>query len=408
MMNPSLAMTLTLAGALVANLLTKLWLNSRQVRHVARHRAEVPVAFADTIGLDAHQKAADYTLAKARVNLVDLALDALALIGWTLLGGLDALNQLTLNWLGDGMTQQIALVVGFSLIGGLIGLPLSLYQTFGIEQRFGFNHTTPKLWISDVLKGLLVGMVLGLPILWLVLWLMQAGGPLWWFYTWAALVAYQLFVMWIAPNVIMPLFNKFTPLEDDTLKQQVSELMARAGFTAKPEQLQSIPISGIGFRWHVDLAGPFPKSSRGHTFIMIAVEAFTKHLEVVPIINKEAATVAYAFLHHVVAEFGAPGQVVTDSGTEFEGRFAQLLEDCMIDHAVISKDHPQANGQAEKMVQTVKKALMKMCADKKTVSNWDEQVAWISLGYRCSPQRSTDFSPYELLYARKPVVPPAL
>ena len=171
-------MTLTLAGVLVANLLTKLWLNSRQVRHVAHHRAEVPVAFADTIGLDAHQKAADYTLAKARVNLVDLALDGFTLICWTLLGGLDALNQLTLNWLGEGMSQQMVLVVGFTLIGGVIGLPLSLYQTFGIEQRFGFNHTTPKLWVSDVLKGLLVGMVLGLPILWLVLWLMQAGGPL--------------------------------------------------------------------------------------------------------------------------------------------------------------------------------------------------------------------------------------
>ncbi len=232
-MNPSFAMTLTLAGILVANLLTKLWLNSRQVRHVARHRDQVPAAFADTIGLDAHQKAADYTLAKARVNLVDLALDAFTLVGWTLLGGLDALNQLTLNWLDEGMSQQVALVVGFALIGGLIGLPLSLYQTFGIEQRFGFNHTTPKLWLSDVLKGLLVGMVLGLPILWLVLWLMQAGGPLWWIYTWAALVLYQLFVMWIAPNVIMPLFNKFTPLEDATLKARVTALMQRAGFTAK-------------------------------------------------------------------------------------------------------------------------------------------------------------------------------
>ncbi len=233
MMNPSFAMTLTLAGVLGANLLTKLWLNSRQVRHVARHRDQVPAAFADTIGLDAHQKAADYTLAKARVNLVDLALDAFTLVGWTLLGGLDALNQLTLNWLDEGMSQQVALVVGFALIGGLIGLPLSLYQTFGIEQRFGFNHTTPKLWLSDVLKGLLVGMVLGLPILWLVLWLMQAGGPLWWIYTWAALVLYQLFVMWIAPNVIMPLFNKFTPLEDATLKARVTALMQRAGFTAK-------------------------------------------------------------------------------------------------------------------------------------------------------------------------------
>jgi STE24 endopeptidase len=193
----------------------------------------VPEAFAHTISLDAHQKAADYTLAKARVGLMDLGVDAVTLVAWTLLGGLDLLNQVTLNWMGDGMGQQIMLVVSFTLIGGLIGLPLSLYQTFGIEQRFGFNNTTPKLWVSDMLKSLLVGMVLGLPILWLVLWLMQAGGSLWWLYTWAALVAYQLFVMWIAPNVIMPLFNKFTPLEDAMLKERVTALMTRSGFTAK-------------------------------------------------------------------------------------------------------------------------------------------------------------------------------
>jgi STE24 endopeptidase len=233
MMNPSLAMTLTLAAVLVANLLTKLWLSGRQVRHVAQHRAQVPAAFVHTIRLEAHQKAADYTLAKARVGVMDLGLDAITLMGWTLLGGLDLLNQVTLDWMGEGMGQQIALVVSFTLIGGLIGLPLSLYQTFGIEQRFGFNNTTPKLWVSDMVKGLLVGMVLGLPILWLVLWLMQAGGALWWFYTWAALVVYQLFVMWIAPNVIMPLFNKFTPLEDATLKERVTALMTRSGFTAK-------------------------------------------------------------------------------------------------------------------------------------------------------------------------------
>jgi STE24 endopeptidase len=233
MMNPSLAMTLTLAALLVANLLTKLWLSGRQVRHVAQHRAQVPAAFAHTISLDAHQKAADYTLAKARVGVADLGLDAIMLMAWTLLGGLDLLNQVTLDWMGEGMGQQIMLVVSFSLIGGLIGLPLSLFQTFGIEQRFGFNNTTPKLWVSDMLKGLLVGMVLGLPILWLVLWLMQAGAALWWFYTWAALVVYQLFVMWIAPNVIMPFFNKFTPLEDATLKERVTALMTRSGFTAK-------------------------------------------------------------------------------------------------------------------------------------------------------------------------------
>ena len=233
MMNPSLAMTLALALVLVANLLTKLWLSGRQTRHVAQHRAQVPAAFAHTITLEAHQKAADYTLAKSRVNLIDLALDAVTLLGWTLLGGLDALNQLTLGCMDPGMAQQIVLVLSFTLVGGLIGLPLSLYQTFGIEQRFGFNNTTPKLWVSDLAKGLLVGLVLGLPILWLVLWLMQAGGSLWWLYAWGALVAYQLFVMWIAPNVIMPLFNKFTPLEDASLKERVTALMTRAGFTAK-------------------------------------------------------------------------------------------------------------------------------------------------------------------------------
>ena len=218
---------------MVANLLTKLWLASRQIRHVATHQHEVPAAFSQTISLDAHQKAAHYTLTKLRVGLIDLALDAVTLLAWTLMGGLDWLNQLTLAALGEGMAQQIALVMGFTLIGGLMGLPLSLYQTFGIEQRFGFNHTTWRLWLSDLVKGVLVGLILGLPILWLVLWLMQAGGNLWWFYAWIALVLYQLFVMWIAPNFIMPLFNKFTPLEDATLKERVSALMSRSGFTAK-------------------------------------------------------------------------------------------------------------------------------------------------------------------------------
>jgi STE24 endopeptidase len=226
-------MTLALAIALLANLGLKLWLATRQARHVAQHQHQVPAAFAGTISLQAHQKAAQYTLAKSKIGLWDMALEALVLLGWTLLGALDWLNQSLLAWLGAGMTQQLALVVSFMLIGGLIHLPLSLIQTFGVEQRFGFNNMTWRLWLSDMVKGVALGLILGLPIVWLVLWLMQAGGHLWWLYAWGALVAYQLFVMWIAPNVIMPLFNKFTPLEDETLKERVSRLMARAGFTAK-------------------------------------------------------------------------------------------------------------------------------------------------------------------------------
>lgn len=232
-MNASYSMTLVLAVLLLANLGTKLWLAGRQASHVARHRDAVPRAFAGSISLEAHQKAADYTLAKSRVAVWDIALDAVLLLGWTLLGGLDVLNRGLLELIGPGMVQQLALVLCFVLIGGLLGLPLSLYQTFVIEQRFGFNHMTWGLWLSDLLKGLALGLVLGLPILGLILWLMAAGGNFWWWWAWVALVGYQVLVMWIAPNLIMPIFNKFTPLEDESLKQQVSELMARAGFTAK-------------------------------------------------------------------------------------------------------------------------------------------------------------------------------
>jgi STE24 endopeptidase len=232
-MNASLSLTVTLVVALLAHVALKSWLNARQVRHVAQHRAAVPAAYADTVSLTDHQKAADYTLAKAKLSQLDIALDAAVLLGWTLLGGLDALNQVLLGWMGPGIAQQIALVLGFSLVGGVIGLPLSLLQTFGVEQRFGFNKITPALWLADMAKGLLLGLVLGVPLLWLMLWLMQAGGSLWWLWAWLALVTWQLFLMAIAPNVIMPLFNKFTPLEDESLKARVQSLMQRAGFTAK-------------------------------------------------------------------------------------------------------------------------------------------------------------------------------
>ena len=141
---------------------------------------------------------------------------------------------------------------------------------------------------------------------------------------------------------------------------------------------------------------------------MIAVEAFSKHLEAVPIPDKEPATVAFAFLHHVLSRFAAPGLVVTDNGAEFEGAFHQLLEDCLIDHGHTSVAHPRANGQAERAVQTVKTALRALCLDREQLADWDTDVAWLALTYRCSKHSSTCVSPYELLYARQPVFPPAI
>jgi STE24 endopeptidase len=226
-------MTLAFAAFLLAGLATRFWLATRQVRHVALNRAEVPAAFRERIALDAHRKAAEYTIAKTRFGMLEMAFAAAALLGWTLLGGLDLLNRALVGMLGAGMAQQIALVVAFALISGAVDLPFTLYSTFVIEERFGFNKMTFRLWLIDAMKGVLLGAALGLPLLAVVLWLMHAGGSLWWAYAWAIFVAFQLFVMWIAPRFILPLFNKFTPLQDEVLRERVTKLMERCGFAAQ-------------------------------------------------------------------------------------------------------------------------------------------------------------------------------
>ncbi|MBA2963858.1 MULTISPECIES: M48 family metallopeptidase [Ramlibacter] len=225
--------TFAFAAVLLAGLGVKFWLATRQIRHVARHRASVPAAFQATVSLPSHQKAADYTIVKARVGLLEMAWGAAVLLGWTLLGGLHALNQLLLDWLGAGMAQQLALVVAFVAIGGLLELPFSLYQTFVVEERFGFNKMTWRLWIADTLKGLVVGALIGLPAVWLILWLMGAAGTLWWLWAWGAWMALNLLLLVLYPTVIAPLFNKFKPLEDETLRARVTALMQRCGFAAK-------------------------------------------------------------------------------------------------------------------------------------------------------------------------------
>jgi STE24 endopeptidase len=232
-MDVSSLMTLCFAAALVAGLLVKFWLATRQIRHVATHRASVPAPFAGAVSLAAHQKAADYTIVKARFGLLELAFGAAVLLGWTLLGGLHGLNQALLAWLGGGMGQQLALLGAFMLIGGLIDLPFTLYQTFVIEERFGFNKMTWRLWVTDTLKSTAVGIVIGLPVAWLILWLMGAAGGTWWLWAWGVWMAFNLLLLLIYPTFIAPLFNKFQPLEDETLKARVTALMQRCGFAAK-------------------------------------------------------------------------------------------------------------------------------------------------------------------------------
>jgi len=225
--------TLVFAAMLLLGFLVKFWLASRQIRHVATHREKVPAAFAQTVSLAAHQKAADYTIAKSRLGLLELAFGAVVLLGWTLLGGLHALNQWMMDIIGPGMAQQLAVLGGFALIGGLLDLPFTLYQTFVVEERFGFNKMSVRLWLADSAKGLVLGVAIGLPIAWLMLWLMGAAGEFWWLWAWAAWMGLNLLLLVLYPTVIAPLFNKFKPLEDETLKARVTALMQRCGFAAK-------------------------------------------------------------------------------------------------------------------------------------------------------------------------------
>jgi STE24 endopeptidase len=232
-MTASYLLTLAFAAFLMAGLLVKFWLASRQMRHVARHRDAVPGLFAHTIALAAHQKAADYTITKTRFGMLELAFANAVLLGWTLLGGLSSLNQALLDAMGSGMWQQLALLGCFALISGLLELPFSLYQTFVIEERFGFNKMTLSLWLADLMKSTLLGTVIGLPIAALILWLMSAAGDLWWLWAWAVWMGFNLLLLVIYPMFIAPIFNRFKPLEDETVKARVTALMQRCGFAAK-------------------------------------------------------------------------------------------------------------------------------------------------------------------------------
>ena len=232
-MSDALTFTYAFAAALLAGLAVKFWLASRQIRHVARHRDAVPAAFAQTMTLDAHQKAADYTIAKSRFGLIEMAWSAAILLTWTLLGGLDVLNKVLLAAIGGGMAQQLALLAAFALIGGLLDLPFTLWQTFRLEERFCFNKMTFRLWLADAVKGTLLGALIGLPIAALILWLMGAAGDLWWLWAWAVWMGFNLLLMLVYPTFIAPLFNKFKPLDDATLQARVTALMQRCGFAAK-------------------------------------------------------------------------------------------------------------------------------------------------------------------------------
>lgn len=221
-------------AALALSTATRLWLASRQVRHVRAHRGAVPDSFAGAIPLEAHQKAADYTVAKVKVGIVDVVLDAAVLLLLTFGGVLQLLSdfwgrQMTT----DSLAHGTALILSVFLLQGALSIPLDLYRTFGVEARFGFNKMTWTLYVVDLVKSVALTAALGIPLLLVVLWLMRAAGEFWWLYVWLVLVAFTLFIQFIAPRFIMPLFNKFSPVEDPALVERIQKLLDRCGYRSK-------------------------------------------------------------------------------------------------------------------------------------------------------------------------------
>jgi STE24 endopeptidase len=221
---------------LVASTALRVWLDLRQVRHVAAHRDSVPAPFRATVPLESHRKAADYTVARERFGLAKLGVDVALLLFWTLGGGIAWLN----GWLAAEVAPalgplgyQVALLGAFLAIGFVLDLPFDAYSTFRIEQRFGLNRMGPGLWLADQAKGLVLTLVLLLPLAALVLWLMGAAGQAWWLWAWIAYVAFTLLLVAIYPTLIAPLFNRFEPLADAALEERVQALMDRCGFAAR-------------------------------------------------------------------------------------------------------------------------------------------------------------------------------
>ncbi|MEM5419471.1 M48 family metallopeptidase [Paraburkholderia ferrariae] len=231
--SPALYFSVLFVVGVLAMVATKLWLASRQIRFVAAHRGAVPAQFTATIPLAAHQRAADYTVARTRLGMIEIVLGAVVLIALTLLGGVQALDLGISDAIGREYVGQIALVGAVLAISGLVELPLDYYRQFVVEERFGFNRMTKRIFIMDRIKGLLIGAAFGIPLLFVVLWLMKQAGSFWWLWTWAVWVAFQMLVLVLYPTFIAPLFNKFEPLRDEALRSRIEALMQRCGFAAK-------------------------------------------------------------------------------------------------------------------------------------------------------------------------------
>ena len=227
-------LTITFISLLVITTLVRIWLGRRHIAHVQSHRNQVPQAFSENIALEAHQKAADYSTDKTKLALLETTAQAVLLAALTIGGGLQWIDDLWRNLIvNHDIARGAVVIVSAMLVSSMIDLPFEYYKTFVVDEKFGFNKMTPAMFFSDLVKQSIVGIVLGAPILFAALWLMQGAGDYWWLYLWIVWSAFNLMMLAVYPTFIAPFFNKFTPLEDQALKQRIESLLTKCGFKSQ-------------------------------------------------------------------------------------------------------------------------------------------------------------------------------
>ena len=209
------------------------WLSGRQKQYVLRHREQVPTAFSSRVSLEAHQKAADYTITKSKLHDIDSVVGMVFLLLLTLGGGISLVFDFWSTFELSPLTASLSAVASIFVMMTLVEMPFSLYQTFVVEEKFGFNKNTVPQFLKDQLLSITLTMAIGMPILALILWVMDSIGELWWLYAWGIIISFSLLMSWLFPTVIAPLFNKFTPMEDGPLKERIQELLQRCGFNSQ-------------------------------------------------------------------------------------------------------------------------------------------------------------------------------
>jgi len=215
---------------LITTTIFQVWLTKRHIAHIHKNKTKVPAAFSKTISISNHKKAADYTISKSNIGIIDLFIQAIFLYLITLGGGINILTDTFSNLINNQLVIGAMVIISVMLISSLIDLPLNIYKTFNIDERFGFNRMTAQIFILDLIKQSILSIVIGIPILLISLWIISNLGGLWWLWLWVFISVFNFLMLILYPTYIAPFFNKFLPLKDVKLKTKIEKLLLKCGF----------------------------------------------------------------------------------------------------------------------------------------------------------------------------------